>query len=82
MKFTHIFPLFVAVTLAGCSTQANQAATPGPAAHMTPQQGIDKIQTDPNVPDGLKKIQVDTIQRQAGIKSNATASTGNTSTTG
>ena len=80
MKTTNFLPLFALVILTGCSSQPTPH--PSPTAHLTPQQDIEKIQNDPSVPDGLKKIQIDTIQRQAGIRSNAPGSGGSGSTTG
>jgi hypothetical protein len=35
---------------------------------MTSQQSIQKIQNDSKIPDGLKKIQINTLQHQPGYK--------------
>ncbi len=69
MKLAHLIPLFTLVALAGCSSQpADTDQRPTANASLTPQQNLEKIKNDPNIPDGLKKIQTDTLQRQAGIK--------------
>ncbi len=61
-----ILSLLVLGALGGCSTQPEQA--PSPEAKMTAQQNIDKIQSDSKIPDGLKKIQTETLQHQPGVK--------------
>ncbi len=38
------------------------------AIKVVAQQNIEKIQNDPKVPEGLKRIQTETLQRQAGVK--------------
>ncbi|AIE86063.1 hypothetical protein OP10G_2695 [Fimbriimonas ginsengisoli Gsoil 348] len=34
-----------------------------PTENVTSRQKIDQIKADPNVPDGLKQIQVDTLSK-------------------
>lgn len=35
---------------------------------MTPQQTMEKVKNDPKMPDGLKRIQMDTLKSQTGVK--------------
>jgi len=60
--------LFALVVLWGCSSQAETSAPPpSPNAGLTPQQNMEKIKSDPNIPEGLKKIQTETLQGQPGV---------------
>lgn len=63
---TALLPLTL-IALAGCSQSESGPQTPGPTAGMTAQQNLEKIQNDPKIPDGLKKIQTDTLQNQPGV---------------
>jgi hypothetical protein len=66
MRFRLLFLLGVAV-LVGCSSPEGDATPrPDPNAGLTKRQKIEKIQNDPNIPDGLKKIQTETLSRQPG----------------
>lgn len=65
MRFRYLLPFAL---LAGCSSQPDEAALKAdPKVNQTAQQALEKNQSDPNVPDGLKKIQADTLQRQPGM---------------
>ena len=69
MKFAHLFLILPFAALAGCSSQGEGASQrPDPNVGLTAEQKIDKIKSDPTIPDGLKRIQTETLQRQAGIK--------------
>ena len=68
MKITYLFSLCMVTVLIGCSSQGDSAAKIDPSANSTPDQQIEKIKNDPNIPDGLKKIQTETLQAQPGVK--------------
>ena len=70
MKFrTAILVLIPLVVLVGCSSQSDTPSTStDPNAKATPDQQIQKIQDDSNMPDGLKKIKTETLQNQPGAK--------------
>ncbi|WP_144241151.1 hypothetical protein [Fimbriimonas ginsengisoli] len=62
MKLTHLLPLCALAGLAGCSSR-DSASGMHPTENVTSRQKIDQIKADPNVPDGLKQIQVDTLSK-------------------
>lgn len=59
--------LFVAAALSGCSHGDETAARPNPDAGLTAQQKIEKIQNDPKIPEGLKRIQTDTLRHEPSL---------------
>lgn len=60
-------PLLLFTVLAGCSSEAQNASQiPSSDVGLTNEQKIEKIQSDPNIPDGLKQIQTETLRRQPG----------------
>ena len=68
MKLSTL-PFLALITVAGCSAgEGNTSAQPNADARLTPQQNLQKIEGDSKMPDGLKRIQTETLQRQAGIK--------------
>ena len=66
MKQSVLAFVLVIGALGGCSSQPQPAPSPG--AKMTAQQNIDQIKSDSKIPDGLKKIQTETLQHQPGVK--------------
>ncbi|RYG48064.1 hypothetical protein EON79_05595 [bacterium] len=67
MKPSLLLPLFALSLAAGCSSGTDNAA-PGPDAGSTSQQQVEKIKNDPEMPEGLKKIKIDTLESQPGGK--------------
>ncbi|RYG38057.1 hypothetical protein EON81_04810 [bacterium] len=64
MKITYLSLLPLAL-LVGCSSKSDDSGVPSSSnAGLTAEQKVEKIQSDPNIPDGLKQIKADTIQRQ------------------
>lgn len=69
MKLPHLLALVAFATITGCSSQGNASAQPpDPNVNLSAQEKIDNIKNDPEIPDGLKQIQIDTLQRQPGAK--------------
>jgi len=66
MKPIRLIPFFIFAVLGGCSPHGDP--NPGPSATLTSQQNLQRIQNDPKIPDGLKQIQTETLQHQAGMK--------------
>lgn len=50
------------VALAGCSAGENAAGPTDPNVHLSASEKIEKIENDPKIPDGLKKIQTETLR--------------------
>lgn len=65
MKSFYPLTLTITFLLAGCGSHGDDAPVkPGPDSGLSAQQKIDKIQSNANIPDGLKRIQTDTLQHQ------------------
>lgn len=52
---------------AGCGP-GEQKFTPQPGASTSAEEQLQKIQNDPNKPEGLKRIQAESLSRQPGVK--------------
>jgi hypothetical protein len=63
---SYLLLSFVPAILVGCSSQGTAPAPTNPGE--TAQQSLEKIQNDPKMPEGLKKIQAATLQSQPGSK--------------
>jgi len=66
MKLKSLLPL--AVVLAGCSHAADPKIAAAPDAGISADQKIEQIKNDSSTPDGLKQIQMETLQHQPGSK--------------
>jgi hypothetical protein len=67
MMHFRLLLFLCAAVFGGCSSSQDDATPrPDPNAGLTKRQKIEKIQNDPNIPDGLKKIQTETLSRQPG----------------
>ncbi len=58
--------LISSIVLTGCAAQPDPQA--GPTSKLTAKQSAQKIANDPKIPDGLKKIQMNTLQHEPGYK--------------
>ena len=65
-----LFLVLCAVTI-GCSGGTKPAPAPaGPAdvSSLTPQQQIEKIQNDPNIPAQFKATAINSVKQKYGLK--------------
>lgn len=65
MKLKNLLPLVA--LLAGCS-HSDPTVAAAPDANISADQKVEQFKNDSTMPEGLKKIKIETLQSQPGTK--------------